>query len=458
MSDPWGVDHVDSMGQRIAQRAKLLVLEDNDAVIATVIKGRSPVLKHCNRTQRIALDWLLERLQNDPGISLRYVSTHDQIADIFTKAAFQGQQWSHLVGLCTLNFPMEPLAEKSKGPASSVVMLGKIEGGAIQGNDRVNSDFLPNGGSYSQAAAKNSAYAKNRRWNRERSLPFSAEKGTSLSESNSHKDTCHADKRIGSVRHEVQNDEPNPSNGANKRIGSVRQRAGDWDLNLDSRSASDLVWPNGEMDDSKNPKPEDEPAAQGWQGFAPGIGTKWMDPTQNEILEDADSRISGDSKVRSSRTAFRPGLGHVAIPRARPEVFNMSDTDSCMAWGSPAAESPTPRSHRKRRRPNRGRRSLIFLASPTGDCPQDQTVVASADAPGTVSSHDAPTGIAGSDPAKHHDRSWNPVLTSSRESGEAKGQEIAQLTCASQLSHVARDRKPYAGRTHKTHPSGAHML
>ena len=32
--DPWGVDHVDSMGQHIAQRAKLLVLEDNDAVIA----------------------------------------------------------------------------------------------------------------------------------------------------------------------------------------------------------------------------------------------------------------------------------------------------------------------------------------------------------------------------------------------------------------------------------------
>ena len=102
------------MGQTIAQRAKLLVLEENDAVIATVTKGRSPVLKHCNRTQRIALDWLLERLQHDPGISLRYVSTRDQIADIFTKAAFQGSQWSHLVSLCTLHDPKEPLKAKKR--------------------------------------------------------------------------------------------------------------------------------------------------------------------------------------------------------------------------------------------------------------------------------------------------------------------------------------------------------
>ena len=112
------------MGLPIAQRAKLLVLEDNDAVIATVIKGRSPVLKHCNRTQRIALDWLLERLQSDPGVSLRYASTHDQIADIFTKAAFQGPQWTHLVGLCTLHEPMAPLIQSKKGPASTIVLLG----------------------------------------------------------------------------------------------------------------------------------------------------------------------------------------------------------------------------------------------------------------------------------------------------------------------------------------------
>ena len=97
MQDPLGIDQVGNAEPPLAQRARLLVLEDNDAVIATVIKGRSPVLKHCNRTQRIALDWLLERLQTDPGVSLRYVQTKEQIADIFTKAGFQGPQWSILL-------------------------------------------------------------------------------------------------------------------------------------------------------------------------------------------------------------------------------------------------------------------------------------------------------------------------------------------------------------------------
>ena len=93
-------------------------------MIATVIKGRFPVLKHCNRTQRVALDWLLERLQSDPGISLRYVSTRDEVPYIFTNAAFQGQQWSRLVSLRTLHPPMRPMEQnKAKGQANLVVLL-----------------------------------------------------------------------------------------------------------------------------------------------------------------------------------------------------------------------------------------------------------------------------------------------------------------------------------------------
>ena len=43
-------------------------------------------LRHTSRTQRVCLDWLLERLREDGGICLRYVKTKDQTADIFTKA------------------------------------------------------------------------------------------------------------------------------------------------------------------------------------------------------------------------------------------------------------------------------------------------------------------------------------------------------------------------------------
>ena len=56
-------------------RAKLVVLEDNDAVIKMTVKGRSPNLRHCPRTQRVDLDWLFEVFRTDPGVSIRYVGT-----------------------------------------------------------------------------------------------------------------------------------------------------------------------------------------------------------------------------------------------------------------------------------------------------------------------------------------------------------------------------------------------
>ena len=42
--------------------AKLVVMEDNEAVIKMIIKGRSPTLRHVSRTHRVDLDWLFERI------------------------------------------------------------------------------------------------------------------------------------------------------------------------------------------------------------------------------------------------------------------------------------------------------------------------------------------------------------------------------------------------------------
>ena len=41
-------------------------LEDNEAVIKMIIKGRSPTLRHVSRTHRVALDWLFDRKELDP--------------------------------------------------------------------------------------------------------------------------------------------------------------------------------------------------------------------------------------------------------------------------------------------------------------------------------------------------------------------------------------------------------
>jgi hypothetical protein len=49
-------------------RAKLYILEDNDAVIKMCIKERNTALRHVARTHRVNLDWLFERLNRDPAI------------------------------------------------------------------------------------------------------------------------------------------------------------------------------------------------------------------------------------------------------------------------------------------------------------------------------------------------------------------------------------------------------
>ena len=44
----------------------LYLFEDNEAVIKTIIKGRSPTVRHFWRTHRVALDWLFDRINLGP--------------------------------------------------------------------------------------------------------------------------------------------------------------------------------------------------------------------------------------------------------------------------------------------------------------------------------------------------------------------------------------------------------
>ena len=63
-------------------RAKLYILEENDAIIEMTIKERSPQMRHVARTHRFDLDWLFERLNRDPNVYLKFVGTKEQLADI----------------------------------------------------------------------------------------------------------------------------------------------------------------------------------------------------------------------------------------------------------------------------------------------------------------------------------------------------------------------------------------
>ena len=61
------VDSVPSNVQFSHQEALLNVFEDNEAVIKMIIKGRrSPTMRHVSRTHRVALDWLLDKINFGP--------------------------------------------------------------------------------------------------------------------------------------------------------------------------------------------------------------------------------------------------------------------------------------------------------------------------------------------------------------------------------------------------------
>ena len=65
-------------------------------MLKMIIKGRSPALKHVARTHRVDLDWLFERIREDPSVFGRYVHTALQIADILTKGNFTVDKWQSL--------------------------------------------------------------------------------------------------------------------------------------------------------------------------------------------------------------------------------------------------------------------------------------------------------------------------------------------------------------------------
>ena len=90
------IDCVPSNVQSSHPEALLNVFEDNEAVIKMIIEGRSPTMRHVSRTHRVALDWLIDRINLDPKIQIKYIDTKNQLADILTKGNFTRDEWNHL--------------------------------------------------------------------------------------------------------------------------------------------------------------------------------------------------------------------------------------------------------------------------------------------------------------------------------------------------------------------------
>ena len=72
------LDHVAFIPSHVKsshQEALLYVFENNETMMKMIIKGRSPTMRHASRTNKVALDWLFDRINLDPKNQIKFIFT-----------------------------------------------------------------------------------------------------------------------------------------------------------------------------------------------------------------------------------------------------------------------------------------------------------------------------------------------------------------------------------------------
>ena len=137
---PTNIDHISSNTMHSGASAMMYVVEDNEAVIKMIIKGRSRTMRRVSRTHRVALDWLFQRINLDSRIQIRYIDTKHQIVDILTKGNFTRDEWNNLVNLFHIGHFSSLHCTKSFSLISCITMAKRIQ---EQKEERVVSKSLP---------------------------------------------------------------------------------------------------------------------------------------------------------------------------------------------------------------------------------------------------------------------------------------------------------------------------
>ena len=108
MNELSDLDHVVTNARSCQVEAQLNIFEDNEALIKTITKGRSPMMRHVSRTHKDALDWLCDRVSLDTKIHIKHIDTKNPLADMLTKGNFTRGEWNnHLLRLFNImNFAM----------------------------------------------------------------------------------------------------------------------------------------------------------------------------------------------------------------------------------------------------------------------------------------------------------------------------------------------------------------
>ena len=97
------VDYVTSNAKSSQFGAMLCIFEDSDAVIKMTIKGRSPTMRHVSRTHRVALDWLLDRINLDPKSKSNLLTPNTNSQTFLTKGNFTRDEWNNLLQLFNIS-------------------------------------------------------------------------------------------------------------------------------------------------------------------------------------------------------------------------------------------------------------------------------------------------------------------------------------------------------------------
>ena len=72
-------------------------------MIKMITKGRRPTMRHVSRTHRVAMDWLIDGINLDSKIQIRYIDTKHQLADMLTKGNFARDEWNNLLHLFNIS-------------------------------------------------------------------------------------------------------------------------------------------------------------------------------------------------------------------------------------------------------------------------------------------------------------------------------------------------------------------
>ena len=136
----------------------LNVFEGNEAVIKMIIKGRSPTVRHVSRTNRVALDWLFDRMNLHPKIQIKYIDSKHQLADILTKGNFTRDEWNNLLHLFNISHFSSLRCTKNFSLICCITMAKRIQ--EPKEGERVASKWPPavmNTSSYLIATSSNAA-------------------------------------------------------------------------------------------------------------------------------------------------------------------------------------------------------------------------------------------------------------------------------------------------------------